>query len=603
MDKVIFFWLRLQHALDSLHPPCKRYILPGGKLLKIFALLIFAGSIVHCAKSEHKQLYIKKAPTHLAQLGYIVTATPDEVDLLKKEAPQVQLRALSLPRNLFEVSGVSEAVLKKTLSPQELTPNVFMKGESAVSRFAKSDFTFQPRNTTPEVETALKTCRRSPQAPAMSLTGSFSPQTLTIELGDSVKLTAVAVANAKVGGEVRFMWDMLPPEFSEQSIKEGFATTQTFTPDNTGLYIVGVIAQGADLSCSLQQIYFMVTSNPEPNNDVQLTSTPDLSLFNHISEISTEAAWSITKGSNVTVAVIDTGVNYNHPGLRDNLKFKASDTNNGSDDDSNGLPDDSLGWDFANGDRFAFDDGGHGSHVAGLVASPLSGIAPEAKILPIKVLDAGGRSDLATFVAAIYYAVDNGAQIINASLGFDTPKGASPFDQILMKPAALVKAIEYAKEKNVLFLAAAGNGDAQTREGFDIKARPSFPASIDMENTLCVAATSIGELTSYSNFSEELVHVAAPGGDQRQFVVSLAKQNPMGMPFAAQSGTSMATPIVSGLAALMLSANPALTPKDIKAILIQTGDGLPTLKNKTVNGKIVNAQQAVQAALDFKPGL
>jgi subtilisin family serine protease len=172
-----------------------------------------------------------------------------------------------------------------------------------------------------------------------------------------------------------------------------------------------------------------------------------------------------------------------------------------------------------------------------------------------------------------------------------------------MKPPALVKAMEYAKEKNVLFLAAAGNGDAQTGVGFDIKVRPSFPASIDMENTICVAATSLGEITSYSNFSEELVHVAAPGGDQRQFVVSLAKQNPMGMPFAAQAGTSMATPIVSGVAALMLSANPSLTPKDIKALLIQTGDGLPTLKNKTVNGKIVNVQQAVQAALDFQPVL
>ncbi len=259
-----------------------------------------------------------------------------------------------------------------------------------------------------------------------------------------------------------------------------------------------------------------------------------------------------------------------------------------------------MGWDFIGGDRFAFDDGGHGSHVAGLVASPYAGAAPLAKILPVKILDAGGRTDLATFVAGIYYAVDNGAQIINASLGFDTPKGASPFDTIFRVPPELKAAIDYAASKNVLFVSAAGNGDAMTGDGFDIKARPSYPASINAENQITVAATSLGELTSYSNFNRELVHVAAPGGDQNRFITSLAKENPLGVAFVAQAGTSMAAPLVAGVAAQMLSVRPELTPQDVKALLISTGNEAASLKNKTANGKIIDALQATQAALDFQ---
>jgi subtilisin family serine protease len=426
---------------------------------------------------------------------------------------------------------------------------------------------------------------------------------LTIKLGESVSLKALGQANTKVGGTVRYIWDMLPPAFSNQGFQKGIASEQSFTPDSTGLYLVGVIAQGADLSCNVRQIYFMVTDNPELKNEVLSSQAVDVKLFKHIQEVKADKAWSLARGQGVTVAVIDSGVDYNHPGIRNNIQLNTSDKIDSSDDDQNGFPDDQLGWDFANGDRYPFDDGGHGTHVAGLVASPFAGVAPESKILAVKVLDAAGRSDLATFVAGIYYAVDNGAQIINASLGFDTPKGASPFDTILMKPAPLVKALEYARENNVLFMTAAGNGDAQTGFGFDIKERPVYPASINLENTISVAATSLGEITSYSNYSKELVHIAAPGGNEKQFVLSLAKQNPTQTYFMEQAGTSMATPIASGVAALMLSAKPSLLPQEIKAILISTGDVLPSLNEKTMTGKLINAEQAVQAALDLKPAL
>ncbi len=562
-------------------------------------LLLFVLAFVHCAKSQHDSSYVKPAPTNQKDLGYLVTATPQELEMLKKSSPQAQVRALSLSRNLFEISGTSHDVLKKTFPTQELTPNVFMKELSAPSRFQKNNWIGNAANTTQEVRDALRTCRRSPTPPQINVTTSLNQTTFTMLLGETLSLTAATIADATVGGDVRIMWDMIPPDLSSQGIEIGFGSEQLIKPDSTGHYQIGVIAQGADLSCRVQIIDFLVTANPALNSTQTLQFIPSSASFPHIQEVKAPSAWTLSKGHGVTVAVLDSGINYNHPALRDNLQFKEADLNNGLDEDKNGLTDDNLGWDFINADRFAFDDGGHGSHVAGLVASPIAGIAPEAKILPVKILDAAGRTDLATFVAGIYYAIDSGAQIINASLGFDTPQGASPFDAILIKPAPLVKAIQDANAKNVLIIVAAGNGDRKSLLGYDIKLRPFFPASLEGENKITVAATSLGEITSYSNFSLELVDLAAPGGDQRQLVLSLSKENPTGTAFVAQAGTSMATPIVAGVAALVMSANPQLLPKDVKSILVSTGDILPSLVNKTTQGKTVNAQTAVRAALDF----
>lgn len=568
-------------------------------MTRVLGFLFLFSFIVRCG--GERQNYIGQAPATSDDLGVIVTAQESELKKIQRDFPAAKIRSLSLPHNLFEISRVPSEKLEVYLANKQLSPNVFMKELSAASRWGnETAWVGKASNTKEDVTAAISVCRNTSQNPSVSIRSSVNPFTFTIELGDKVEIKATGRANAKVGGDVRLIWDMLSPNLSEQKLSKNFATEQIFTPDSTGLYQVAVIAQGQDLSCDLQIVNFLVTSNPELNDKVSF-DPPDLSIFDHLAALHAQDAWTLSQGAGITVAVLDTGINYNHPALRDNLRFKDSELSDGKDNDKNGLPDDYLGWDFINGDRFAFDDGGHGSHVAGLVASPFSGAAPQAKILPVKVLDAGGRTDLGTFVAGIYYAVDNGAQIINASLGFDTPKGASPFEKILTAPPELKAAIEYAKTKNVLFVSAAGNGDAKSGLGFDIKSRPSYPASINAENQITVAATSLGVLTSYSNFNSELVHVAAPGGDQNRFVTSVAKENPLGVAFVAQAGTSMAAPLVSGVAAMMLSVRPDLTPQEIKDILGATGDELASLKNKTKNGKGVNAEQALQAALDFKP--
>lgn len=560
-----------------------------GRLLKVTAILVFAMGTLHCANK--KNYGAKAAPSSEKQLGLIVKTDEGGLDRLLNKNPDASVRALNIKNGIYEVSNVSVADAQ-SISSSPVYKNKFIQGlkKSTAQKLSLKNLA---KNTSDDANAALATCLQSPQQPNLQVQISFDPNTLTIELGQEVTITASGTPNEAVGGDVRFLWDILPPGFSQQAFTVGIAPEQKFTPDSVGLYQVAVIAQGADLSCNVEVIPILVTSNPELSAESKALPRPDdLSMFTHLGYVKAKEAWEKSTGKDVVVAVLDTGVNYNHPGIRSNISIKTNEVLDNNDDDNNGLVDDTVGWDFMSNDRFPYDDDGHGSHVAGLVASPVLGVAPDAKILAVKVLNAAGGSDVATVVAGIYYAVDSGADIINASLGFDN---------VTEIPQPMLEALEYARSKNVIFLAAAGNGD-ETGIGFDIKARPTYPASLALDNMINVGATALNEITSYSNFSEELVHVAAPGGNEKEFVISLATQNPANSPIAGQAGTSMACPVTAGVVALMLSSDSSgLSPSRIRDILMETGDELATLKGKTVSGKQVNALKAVQAVLDLQP--
>tara|TARA_Y100000768_G_scaffold368401_1_gene332345 strand:- start:16796 stop:18121 length:1326 start_codon:yes stop_codon:yes gene_type:complete len=300
-------------------------------------------------------------------------------------------------------------------------------------------------------------------------------------------------------------------------------------------------------------------------------------------------------GAGITIAVIDTGVYYNHPHLSPNIKTNESDRhgNQGNyfDDDGNGFTDDYVGWDFYNGDAYPIDDNGHGTHVAGLAASTYMGVAPMAKILPVKVLSSRGSGDLGTITAGILYAIDMDADIINLSLG---GPGSS---NISSEIAELVNSVKLAKANNALVVSAAGNGGSDGL-GDCNDANPIYPANINEDNMLTVASVdAYNELTSYSNFGEESVHIAAPGGDQNTgalnstaiaYCSGRCTQNDVA--YVGMSGTSMATPIVSGLAAVVLAAKPELTPKEVKEIIINNGIAFENLEGVVQSGKVINAQ-------------
>ncbi|MDS0528039.1 S8 family serine peptidase [Clostridium sp. SHJSY1] len=290
-------------------------------------------------------------------------------------------------------------------------------------------------------------------------------------------------------------------------------------------------------------------------------------------DIGAEKAWDITKGSsNVVVAVIDTGVDYTHPDLSNNIwKNTKEIPNNYIDDDQNGYIDDVNGWDFYNSDNSPMDDNGHGTHVSGTIAASgngagVIGVAPNVKIMPLKFLNSVGKGYLADVLNAINYANKMGAKISNNSWG------GTVYSQ------ALYDAVS---NYGGLFIAAAGN------LGTDNDSAGTYPASFNLPNIISVASVdNRGSLSSFSNYGASSVDVAAPGED----IYSTEPYNTYGY----ESGTSMATPHVSGIAALLLSVNPSNTTANIKDSITKSVVKLSNLNGKVATGGMVNAYEAIK---------
>jgi subtilisin family serine protease len=275
-------------------------------------------------------------------------------------------------------------------------------------------------------------------------------------------------------------------------------------------------------------------------------------------------------GQGIIVAVLDTGVNYNHPDLAANIWVNAGEiSNNGIDDDGNGFVDDIRGWSFVDtdtNDPMDFDSSdniGHGTHVAGTIAAlnnnfGITGVAPNAKIMPIRVI--GGSDDLfeerfdANLAAGIRYAVDNGAKVLNISLG------NNPGDAPLVQTRS---ALEYARQFGAIVVMAAGN------ERLEGATRPIEPASYAAQG-LGIAVGAVNRKRTVADFSNPagnrpLSFVVAPGVGIRSTV--------LGERYDLFDGTSMATPHIVGVVALMLSANPSLTATQVEKILTATATG------------------------------
>ncbi|MBD1810375.1 S8 family serine peptidase, partial [Microcoleus vaginatus] len=248
-------------------------------------------------------------------------------------------------------------------------------------------------------------------------------------------------------------------------------------------------------------------------------------------------------GDGIVVAVIDSGVDYNHPDLTGNIWSNAGETgvdaigrnkaSNGVDDDNNGFVDDFRGWDFVNNDNDPMDDNNHGTHISGLVAAKkdgvgITGTAPTAKIMPLKILDGAGVGKIRDEINAINYAVANGAKIINVSLG-----GLQLNDQEL-------NAIRAAEAQGAIVISAAGN---------DARAQADYPARFANEVGIAVGgATRNGLFADYSNRagSEAINYFVGPGGDggtaDSGDIYSTVPLSQPGIPYRYVAGTSMAVP-------------------------------------------------------------
>lgn len=297
-------------------------------------------------------------------------------------------------------------------------------------------------------------------------------------------------------------------------------------------------------------------------------------------DISAEKAWDIETGSDqVTVAIIDSGVDYNHRDLKDNIWTNLAEANGkpGVDDDHNGYVDDIHGINVLENHQPAWnniDDNGHGSHCAGVIggigndAKGMVGINWKVKILAIKFLGADGKGTLEGAIQAIDYATQMGARVLNNSWGSEDSS------------QALEEAIERSQAAGAIFIAAAGN------DGTDNDVTPMYPASSQANNVISVAAVeSTGAKAGLSNWGKKTVHLGAPG-------ISIFSVF-MDGGYGTLSGTSMAAPHVSGVAALVMAHEPNISNKELKDRLIRTVRPLASLREKTISGGMVNAYNAL----------
>lgn len=351
-----------------------------------------------------------------------------------------------------------------------------------------------------------------------------------------------------------------------------------------------------------------IKDNPDIE-DVQSQSAgadPMLSRAWGMAKIKAPDVWpTSTNGRNIVVAVTDTGVDYNHKDLNPNMWRNPGEIpGDGIDNDNNGFIDDVVGWDFISNDNKPFDlttslfmllftggNPGHGTHCAGVVGAKYnnglgaSGVAPETKIMALRILSEKGQGDTAAGVAAVDYAVKNGANIISASWG---SMGEEEGD------TALREAIQRAEEKGVLFVAAAGNGraaqGASKATGYDndTDKQAVYPASYPNNNIIAVAALDDkDQLAEFSNFGAKTVDIGAPGvkilstvpGNQYQD--SIIDFGPLKVSW---DGTSMATPFVAGAAAVLWSEDLHQTAARVKERILETGVGVSALSGKVSSG-------------------
>jgi subtilisin family serine protease len=327
--------------------------------------------------------------------------------------------------------------------------------------------------------------------------------------------------------------------------RSAFATTTPLTPPPTNDPDFG--DQWALQNTGTQQIWsgsswYLGT----PGDDIDVTPVWQ--------SLGTEAA--------PTVAVVDSGIDLEHPDLKANIL--------------------SSGKDFVDGDDVPADQNGHGTHVAGTIgavgnnSTGVTGVAWKAHLLPIRVLNASGSGSVSNVIKGYQYAAAAGAKVVNLSLG-----GASPSQ-------AEYDAIRAAS--STLFVAAAGN------DGANVDTTDSYPCAYDLPNVLCVAATGgRDELASFSNYGANSVDIAAPGVDILSTYPTTMRTSEL-PGYEWLSGTSMATPEVSGAAALVLTQHPELTPWQVRAMLMAGADQVPGLQGKVASGGRLDVYGAMNAA-------
>jgi len=351
---------------------------------------------------------------------------------------------------------------------------------------------------------------------------------------------------------------VITPALLDVAIVEGDSGTEEFVVSNTG---------SDRLEWQLVEAVVEGRETPEP----VATDDPLRASLWGITQTEADRAWTYSRANkDILVAVIDTGIDLDHPDLASNLITNSSEIPwNGIDDDGNGYVDDFAGWDFSSNDNDPDDGHGHGTHVAGTIAAlgnnaiGVIGVAHDGGVLPVQFLSSGGSGYTSDAIESIQYAMLRGARIINASWG------GGGYSHLLENAIA-----QFCSTNDGFFVSAAGN------QGSNADLSPSYPAAYATDGIISVAATTASDnLAYFSNYGAQSVDIAAPG---YQILSCFPGAN-----YVSMSGTSMAAPHMSGAVALALSMNDNLRASDIPRLFYSLVDQPVSLNGKLAsNGRL-----------------
>ncbi len=402
---------------------------------------------------------------------------------------------------------------------------------------------------------------------------------------------------------VRFNPETTPEQIDLLLEVVGARTIQQL-PLVDGLYHVAIdrdLAQSLD-DAELFGQWMGIVEYAEPDAIYHLSATPNDTYYSLLwglnntgqtvnrdrgtanADIDANLAWDVWTGSSsFVVGMCDSGILRTHQDLAANIWSNPGEIpGNGIDDDGNGYVDDTWGWDFYNNDNDPTDDNGHGTHTAGTVGAVgnngvgVTGVCWNVKLAALKIGAADGSISVTAAVNALNYCVGKGIKLSNHSWG----GGASN--------TSLNNAITAARNAGHLVIAAAGNGGADGR-GDNNDVTPSYPASYSQDNIIAVAAIdNDNKLATFSNYGASSVDIGAPG------VTIASCYNTSTSSYVYLDGTSMATPHVTGVAALVWSKNPTWTYAQVRDKLYSSGKAVTALSGKTTTGKCVNANNAIR---------
>ncbi len=351
----------------------------------------------------------------------------------------------------------------------------------------------------------------------------------------------------------------------------------------------------------------VLVASPAQVLALTLPNDPEFANQWYHQRIGSTAAWDFTQGGDVVVAVLDTGVDWKHPDLAANIWTNTKEVpGNGFDDDQNGYIDDIRGWNFVENTndpspqlQSGWTEAGltHGTVIAGIIGavgnnlSAIAGITWKVKIMPLRILDSQGIGNSSEAARAIDYAVRNGARVLNFSFVTDEHN------------IGLDEAITRAAKAGMLVVAAAGNNKATSGDNLDLT--PMYPVCSDGPGTNYVLGVTASDLNDkkadFANYGLNCVDISAPGEN----ILSTQVYNPTLSSFASLTrggwnGTSVASPMVAGAAALLLAANPGLSRETLMQALISTAEPIDAI-NQVYRGQLgsgrLNVDRAVRVAL------